>query len=123
MRVMDALTRVMYVLITVMVGGQVVTTVLEQPLDLSNLSPKYEEYATAFIAANARRPFFLYMPFSHVHTTADNQPEEQYCDCEHKNATKRGATRKQDSRKYGCQNCAVLATRITNVLSFWAILS
>ena len=30
------------------------------------------------------------MPFSHVHTTANNQPEMQYCDCEHKNATRRG---------------------------------
>jgi arylsulfatase A-like enzyme len=72
-------------------NGVVETKVLEQPLDLSKLSRQYETYATSFIAANARRPFFLYMPFSHVHTTASNQPEEQYCDCEHKNATKRGA--------------------------------
>ena len=32
-----------------------------------------------------------YMPFSHVHTTANNQPEMQYCDCAHKNTTRRGA--------------------------------
>jgi len=31
------------------------------------------------------------MPFSHVHTTAENQPEKQYCACSNKNATKRGA--------------------------------
>ena len=27
----------------------------------------------------------------HVHATADNQPEEQYCGCAHKNQTRRGA--------------------------------
>jgi len=26
-----------------------------------------------------------------VHTTAGNQPEKQYCDCDHKNATRRGS--------------------------------
>ena len=36
-------------------------------------------------------PFFLYLPFSHVHTTRPNQPNEQYCGCPYKNATKRGA--------------------------------
>lgn len=36
-------------------------------------------------------PFFLYMPFSHVHTTASNQPEKQYAGCDFKNKTRRGA--------------------------------
>ena len=36
-------------------------------------------------------PFFLYLPFSHVHTTATDQPEQQFCGCPFKNATARGA--------------------------------
>lgn len=71
--------------------GKVATEVLEQPVDLTRLAPKYEKFATDFIRDHADEPFFLYLPFSHVHTTADNQPEKQYCDCEHKNATRRGA--------------------------------
>jgi arylsulfatase A-like enzyme len=31
------------------------------------------------------------MPFSHVHTTEADQPEKQYCGCEHKDQTRRGA--------------------------------
>ena len=34
---------------------------------------------------------YSYMPFSHVHTTANNQPEMQYAGCSFKNRTKRGA--------------------------------
>lgn len=45
----------------------------------------------AVIDEHKDEPFFLYLPFSHVHTTANNQPQKQYCDCEHKNATRRGA--------------------------------
>ena len=95
--------------------GTVNTTVLEQPVDLTNLSPQYRTFATSFIDEHKDEPFFLYLPFSHVHTTMDNQPEKQcappphprqspplhllntapfplrYCDCEHKNATRRGA--------------------------------
>lgn len=69
----------------------VVTQVLEQPTDLTTLSDKYRQFALDFIDQHASSPFFLYLPFSHVHTTMPNQPEEQFCSCEHKNATRRGA--------------------------------
>ena len=67
------------------------TTVLEQPLDLTTLAQKYTDFATGFIDEHAAEPFFLYMPFSHVHTTADDQPDKQYAGCASKNATSRGA--------------------------------
>jgi arylsulfatase A len=43
--------------------------VAEQPVDLSTLAQRYAAFARAFIrkSAAARRPFFLYVPFSHVH--------------------------------------------------------
>eukprot|EP00041_Stephanoeca_diplocostata_P008161 m.118189 g.118189 ORF g.118189 m.118189 type:complete len:592 (-) comp17199_c0_seq1:157-1932(-) len=66
------------------------TTVLEQPLDFTHLAEKYNDYVTGFIREHASVPFFLYMPFSHVHTTAGNQPEEQYAGCRFKNTTRRG---------------------------------
>ena len=67
------------------------TTILEQPLDFTTLAEKYERFATEFIEENADRPFFLYVPFSHVHVTANDQPEKQYAGCEWKGSTKRGA--------------------------------
>ena len=70
--------------------GEMQTRVLEQPTDLTKLAPKYASYAADFVHENKDRPFFLYMPFSHVHTTAAGQPARQYCDCAHKNATRRG---------------------------------
>jgi hypothetical protein len=54
--------------------------VLEQPLDFTHLAEKYEAYVTGFIQEHATVPFFLYMPFSHVHTTTGSQPDEQ-CKC------------------------------------------
>jgi hypothetical protein len=47
--------------------------IIEAPCDLSALSDKYADFAGAFIQnatapANAGLPFFLYVPFSHVHT-------------------------------------------------------
>ena len=30
------------------------------------------------LSSPSQEPFFLYLPFSHVHTTASNQPEKQY---------------------------------------------
>eukprot|EP00966_Prymnesium_polylepis_P065832 1527588-Prymnesium_polylepis.1 len=72
-------------------NGAVNTTVVEQPLDFSTLSSKYADFATGFIRDHKDEPFFLYMPFSHVHTTAANQPEKQFCGCDFKNATARGA--------------------------------
>ena len=69
--------------------GEINTTILEQPLDFSNLAPKYKNYATNFIEQEKDSPFFLYMPFSHVHTTR-NTAEHQYADCANRNTTKRG---------------------------------
>ena len=46
-------------------------TIVEQPVDLRNLAPRYLESAKDFIDRNgansSSRPFFLYMAFSHVH--------------------------------------------------------
>eukprot|EP00035_Acanthoeca_spectabilis_P008549 m.155481 g.155481 ORF g.155481 m.155481 type:complete len:449 (-) comp14407_c0_seq2:334-1680(-) len=67
------------------------TTVLEQPLDFTTLPLKYNEYVMDFIEVNADEPFFLYMPFSHVHTTYHNQPQSQYASCLFQNSTTRGA--------------------------------
>jgi len=66
------------------------TTVMEQPLDFTHLAEKYKEYVVDFIQDHKDDPFFLYMPFSHVHTTAGNQPEKQFAGCAFKNSTKRG---------------------------------
>ena len=43
-----------------------------------------------FIERSSKDPFFLYMPFSHVHTTAGNQPQEQYASCKFQNTSARG---------------------------------
>jgi len=67
------------------------TTVLEQPLDFTTLAPKYNKFVTDFIDKSASAPFFLYMPFSHVHTTANNQPQKQYASCMFQNTSDRGA--------------------------------
>lgn len=42
--------------------------IVEQPVDLSNLAPRYVEEARTFILEHAsnQEPFFLYMAFSHV---------------------------------------------------------
>lgn len=44
-------------------------TVVEQPVDLNTLETRYVEKASAFIRqhAAARKPFLLYLAFSHVH--------------------------------------------------------
>ena len=67
------------------------TTVLEQPLDFSTLAPKYNQFVVDFIEKSKGGPFFLYMPFSHVHTTSGNQPQKQYASCAHQNTSERGA--------------------------------
>ena len=67
------------------------TTILEQPLDFSTLAPKYASFVTEFIQKQGDKPFFLYMPFSHVHTTASNQPQKQYASCQFQNTSIRGA--------------------------------
>jgi len=66
------------------------TEVVEQPLDFTTLAPKYKDFVVEFIEDAQHDPFFLYMPFSHVHTTASNQPEKQYASCDFKNTSKRG---------------------------------
>jgi len=66
------------------------TTVLEQPLDFTHLAEKYSAYVTGFIHEHASSPFLLYMPFSHVHTTAGNQRESQYAGCMFKGKSDRG---------------------------------
>lgn len=66
------------------------TQVLEQPLDLTTLADKYNNFAVDFVKQNRDNPFFLYMPFSHVHTTAGNQPAKQYAGCAWRNTTGRG---------------------------------
>jgi arylsulfatase A-like enzyme len=45
------------------------TTIIEQPVDTSLLAERYAHAATTFIenSVAAQRPFFLYMPFSHMH--------------------------------------------------------
>jgi len=66
------------------------TTIVEQPLDFANLADRYNDYVTGFIRDHKDDPFFLYMAFSHVHTTASNQPEKQYAGCPFQNSTRRG---------------------------------
>ena len=65
---------------------------VEQPLDLTTLALKYQNFTDNFLkeSASSEDPFFLYMPFSHVHTTAANQPEKQYAGCAWQNTTTRG---------------------------------
>ena len=72
-------------------NGILNTTVLEQPLDFTHLAEKYTNFITNFINRHAADPFFLYVPFSHVHTTDPLQPEEQYAGCNFKNTTNRGS--------------------------------
>jgi|EP01046_Picozoa_sp_COSAG06_P012379 hypothetical protein len=67
------------------------TTIIEQPVDFSKLAPKYNEFVIDFIEKSHADPFFLYMPFSHVHTTAGNQPQKQYASCKFQNTSIRGA--------------------------------
>jgi arylsulfatase A len=67
------------------------TQILEQPLDFTHLGQKYNDYVQNFVKNHKDVPFFLYMPFSHVHTTAGNQPDKQYAGCAFKSTTRRGA--------------------------------
>lgn len=66
------------------------TRILEQPLDFTTLAQKYNSFALNFIEMHQGGPFFLYVPFSHVHTTSKSQPERQYAGCDHRGSTKRG---------------------------------
>ena len=72
------------------------TRIIEQPLDLTNLAQKYSDFSTEFIHTYKDAPFFLYVPFSHVHATTgrtshnETLPHEQYASCQYQNKTKRG---------------------------------
>ena len=67
------------------------TRVVEQPLDFTTLAKKYEAFATDFIERNKDDPFFLYVPFSHVHVTLPYNPHgNQYAGCAWQNTTARG---------------------------------
>ena len=54
-------------------------SVIEQPTDLSTLVGKYVSFASGFIQRNAkaRRPWYLYVPFNHVH--APNSCNPRFC--------------------------------------------
>lgn len=66
------------------------TEVPEQPLQFRTLAEKYRDYVVSTIGDFAAKPFFLYMPFSHVHTTSGSQPEKQYAGCAWEGTTPRG---------------------------------
>jgi arylsulfatase A len=72
------------------------TKIVEQPLDFTTLTEKYNQFATKFIEDHQDEPFFLYFPFSHVHTTSgsnenrEHMPNKQYASCDFKNTSKRG---------------------------------
>eukprot|EP00977_Amphora_coffeiformis_P028058 scaffold34685_cov183-Amphora_coffeaeformis.AAC.38 len=58
-------------------------TILQQPVQLSELADRYAAQARQFIQQQAQRgePFFLYLPFSHVHQLCapKDLPEQEYC--------------------------------------------
>jgi hypothetical protein len=67
------------------------TRVVEQPLDFTTLAERYNDFTMDFLEKHKDDPFFLYMPFSHVHTTAASMPEMQYAGCDFKGSTERGS--------------------------------
>jgi arylsulfatase A len=66
------------------------TKILQQPLDFTTLAQKYNDFTMDFLEDHKDNPFFLYMPFSHVHATSHSQPGRQYAGCAHKGSTQRG---------------------------------
>lgn len=44
------------------------TSVVEQPVDLTHLAEHYSSFAVDFVKRHKDKPFFLYVPFSHLHT-------------------------------------------------------
>lgn len=71
-------------------GNSTNTTILQQPLDLTTLAEEYSAGITQFITENAGSPFFLYVPFNHVHTTDMSQPDMQYSGCRFRGVSPRG---------------------------------
>jgi arylsulfatase A len=58
-------------------------TIIQQPVRLESLAASYATRAQEFITRNSKQqtPFFLYLPFSHVHQLCAprDQPEQQTC--------------------------------------------
>ena len=58
-------------------------TIIQQPVQLSQLAQRYANQAQTFIRQQAeqQQPFFLYLPFSHVHQLCAPRdfPEQDYC--------------------------------------------
>lgn len=55
------------------------TRIIEQPVDLTNLAQRYAERGRTFIRTSVEQnePFFLYVPFSHVHQLC--APQQSSC--------------------------------------------
>lgn len=55
------------------------TEIIEQPVDLTNLAQRYAVKAQSFMRQSVQneRPFFLYLPFSHVHQLCS--PQQAAC--------------------------------------------
>ncbi|XP_064621984.1 arylsulfatase-like [Lineus longissimus] len=51
------------------------TTIIQQPIDLHNLSSRFLHDAKAFLHDNADHPFFLYYPLPQTHTPMFNMPQ------------------------------------------------
>eukprot|EP01062_Namystynia_karyoxenos_P066045 TRINITY_DN60062_c0_g1_i1.p1 TRINITY_DN60062_c0_g1~~TRINITY_DN60062_c0_g1_i1.p1 ORF type:complete len:573 (+),score=172.28 TRINITY_DN60062_c0_g1_i1:106-1719(+) len=66
------------------------TRIEEQPLQFRTVGEKYWAFVNSTIDEFKADPFFLYMPFSHVHATALTQPERQYSGCRFEGSTRRG---------------------------------
>ena len=56
-------------------------TIVQQPVQLAELANRYATQARTFIQRHASQPFFLYLPFSHVHQLCAPRdlPEQEYC--------------------------------------------
>jgi len=67
------------------------TRVLAQPLDFTTLGENLSSFAVNFIKMHADRPFFLYVPFTHVHVTlVDEVYGMQYAGCRFRGQSSRG---------------------------------
>lgn len=75
------------------------TEIVQQPVQTKYLARRYAAAATKFIRANADEPFFLYVPFSHVHQLCASAtiPEPSVCQwAEKSNATFADALQEMD---------------------------
>lgn len=75
------------------------TEIVQQPVQTKNLARRYATAATKFIRSHAEEPFFLFVPFSHVHQLCASAtlPEQSVCQwAEQSNATFADALREMD---------------------------